>query len=327
MNIKRNKLIAGSSLLILSLAIGNTALAGDYHVYADFSSTDGFLGGYDVDSYGNYLYVHNRWHSNQIDRYTVTTATAAGSDENTHPNNDPGPDGIGGTSDDNQGPMLTRTLSYDTTYTVPTMGGGSVSEIFAAANGLYFLDNENDVSFYNFSTTAISKITAASSVNLSQLTRSTNGTWYASNEGSQVYTYNETTNTWDSLFTHSVSPGGSHLDGLAAAWLDVTDDGIDNAQEWLFLADMTSDYIKRYALDGTFEEQYQYGLNGRSLEGMGFGANNHFWATSGNNLYEIGGGAFVGISEDNDNGIPEPTSIMLFGIGLMGFAWGQKKKA
>lgn len=305
-------------MLVMGLAV--SASAGEYYMYANFNSSDGFLGGYDVDSYGDYLYVNRN--GSTIDRYTVSTATTATTDEDTHPLNI-GPDGISGTADDNMGPMAARTLTYDTSYSVPAIGGASVSEIYAAAGGLYFLDYQSDVSYYDFSTTATTKITASSNTYLSQLARASDGTWWASSESGYIYSYNGT--AWNQRIAHTVSPGGGHLDGLEIVSLDVTNDGVDNAEEWIFAADMTSDYMKRYALDGTYQETYTYNdPTTMYLEGMGFGANNHFWANGNGTLYEIGGGAFEEAGPDNP--VPEPSTILLMGIGLLGLVGYSRKK-
>jgi hypothetical protein len=117
---------------------------------------------------------------------------------------------------------------------------------------------------------------------------------------------------------------GSHLDGLAIASLDITpNDNIDNAVEFLFAADMTSDNITRTALDGSGLEVYTYNdTAANNVEGMGFGANGHFWATGSGHLYEIGGGALEYV-----HGTPEPATLFLMGLGLLGLVgYGKKKK-
>ena len=301
------KLLTLLAAAMLVMGFAGYASAGDYYMYADFTSADGFIGGYDVDSYGDYLYVNRN--GTTIDRYTVSTATTATTDANTHPDNI-GPDGIAGTSDDNVGAMAARTLTFDTSYSVQAIGGASVSEIYADASGLYFLDNYSDVSYYDFSSTNTTKITASSGTNLSQLARSADGTWYASNEQNDIYRYDS--GAWTHIIDHTLTSGGGHLDGLEIVNLDVTDDNIDNAEEWIFAADMTSNFMTRYALDGTHEEVYSYNdPQNMALEGMGYGANNHFWATSGNHLYEIGGGAFENIEPTQP--VPEPGTILLVG--------------
>lgn len=303
--------------VMLVMGVVGYASAGDYYLYADFTTNNSeFLGGYDVDSYGDYLYV-NRY--NQIDRYTVTTADSDGDgvvEPNQHPDNI-GPDGISSTADDAVGPMEARTLTYDTTYAVSAIGGWSVSEIYATATGLYFLDDASDVSFYDFSVSSTSSVTATSDVNLSQLGRRADGTWIASNESNNVYQYNTGTSTWDYLFTHSNFSGGGHLDGLEVASMDGT--------EYIFLSDMYADNLGRYDFNGNLLETYTYPGSGASIvvEGMGFGANDHFWMTGSGHLYEVGGGALTNVIVDP---VPEPSTILLMGIGLLGLVGYSRKK-
>jgi hypothetical protein len=57
---------------------------------------------------------------------------------------------------------------------------------------------------------------------------------------------------------------------------------------------MTSAYLAQYRKDPDLGwVQVNVFYNGglvQPLEGMGFGANNHFWATSGATVFEFGGG-------------------------------------
>jgi len=345
------KKMVGFSLLTAMLLVllgSGAALSATYYKYADFTSSSSnsvFAGGYDVDSYGNYLYVNRD--GRYIDRYTVATATNATTDKDTHPLNI-GPDGLSGTADDNVGPMAVRTLTYDTHYDTgvnnSSIGYTTVSEIYATGSGLYFLNERNAISYYDFTAGSVTNNAVTTSTfapgspgayqGLAQLARGSDGTWYASNSqthttggismGGNIYKYNTSTNQWEFIIDTERTPGGSHLDGIETAFLDVTDDNVDNAQEWLFTSDMTSQYISRYSLAGVFQQRYDYAATARSLEGLGFGANDHFWATGSGHLYEIGGGAFTEV-HGGDGTVPEPSTILLLSAGLIGLAFGRKK--
>ena len=345
----KKMIILAMAVLLLGLAGPASATTlGHYYLYADFTSSDGFLGGYDVDSYGDYLYVNN---GNKVDRYTLTTAAPTdptAQDVNTHPDNK-GLDGqwgvagidddVNGTtddiseknwsgSDDNAGPMLDRTLKYDTTFKIPAIGEQGTSEIFATADKIYFASDSETIMSYDLTTGALATETSRLGSGygwghgISHIARDSSGKWYASNESNDVYTYNGS--SWKYLFTHSIHPAAyNHLDGLEIVSLDTDNDGTLDG-EFLFTADMRADYLDRYALDGTLLESYSYTSTQMPLEGLGFGANNHFWATSGDHLYELGGGALAG-ADDEPCCTPEPSTVLLMLLGLVGLAGFRKK--
>ena len=101
---------------------------------------------------------------------------------------------------------------------------------------------------------------------------------------------------WQWEFTHTTTPGGSHHDGLEYV----------NGKLWI--SDMTSAYILEYEFTGTgsfngWVEKNIFSYTGfpGCVEGMGFGPNQHFWASCGNNLFELGGGEL----QEELEGIPD----------------------
>lgn len=79
----------------------------------------------------------------------------------------------------------------------------------------------------------------------------------------------------------------------------------NSGETYVYVSDMTSDRIGQYRLDAQHgwvqENLLSYeGAGTEIVEGMGFGAFNHFWATSGISLYEVGGGDLSAYTE------PEP---------------------
>ena len=109
-----------------------------------------------------------------------------------------------------------------------------------------------------------------------------------------VFSYDPIESEWVLEFAHP-SFAGDHNDGLEV----VTDSA--SGIPYLYVSDMTSDFIGQYTRnsDGEWvqENLFQYAeAAGAHVEGMGFGALNHFWATNDgygaghHTLYEIGGG-------------------------------------
>ncbi|MBK7580693.1 MAG: hypothetical protein IPI67_10855 [Myxococcales bacterium] len=265
--------------------VGTATSTGTYYQYATFNTAAGFLGGYDVDSYEDKIYVNR---SSYLDVYQVTLLDTDGDgklEPDQHPSNPLA-----------TGPKEQRTLkllkSYlKTTDNVP-LGGGSVAELFALSDRIYSLGptHNGEISEYILGTKATKQVVAPTTgLYFSQLGfGDADGLWYASNEGNRrVYSYHAATKQWVAEFNYPNLVGG-HMDGLEVIVSPKT------GEQYVFVSDMTSDFLGQYRKDPTGWTQVNLFVytdtTSQVLEGMGFGALNHFWATGGSILYEIGGG-------------------------------------
>ncbi|MBI5536414.1 MAG: hypothetical protein HY898_27075 [Deltaproteobacteria bacterium] len=271
---------------------GANAATGTYYQYAVFEQSAGvFKGGYDVDSEGDLLYV-NRGGS-YLDVYKVELQDSDGDgklEANQHPNNPL-----------ETGPIEKRVLTFVTTYGVVNdkapMGPANKSEILAASDRIFSLGpvRNGDITEYLFATKATNVVVhPTKTLALSHMGYGAgDGLWYGSNESARrVYSYCPSAKQWVAEFQYP-DLAGSHMDGLEAIV------SFSTGVQYVYVSDMTSDFIGQYRRDskgGWIQEnlfKYADGT-GSVVEGMGYGALHHFWATGGDVLYEIGGGDLTG---------------------------------
>ncbi len=266
--------------------IGGTTPTGTYYQYAVFQTgSSAFLGGYDVDSYGDYIYVNR---SSYLNVYKVTLLDSDGDgklEPNQHPQNP-----------NDTGPIEQRQLTLVQSLSKATdgvpLGNGSQAELYALSDRIDMLGPTHDgiISEYIFATKTSSVIVQPTTpLPLSQFGYGdADGRWYASGESNRrVYSFDPASNSWVGEFEYP-NLAGSHMDGMEVVVAPTTGD------QYVYVSDMTSDFIGQYHRDPTGWVQtnlYQYSdSTGSPVEGFGFGALDHFWATSGTYLYEIGGG-------------------------------------
>jgi hypothetical protein len=271
---------------------GTNVATGTYYQYATFLSSGGvFKGGYDVDSEGDLIYV-NRGGS-YLDVYKVVLEDTDGDgvlEPNQHPNNPIDP-----------GPIEKRVLTFVQTYTSVNdkapMGNASQAEILATPEGIFSLGptRNGDITKYLFATKTTSVEVHPSKVfALSQMGYgSGDGLWYGSNESARrVYSYCPAVKRWIAEFQYP-DLAGSHMDGIEAIV------SFSTGVQYVYVSDMTSDFIGQYRRDSkggwVQENLFKYAdATSSAVEGMGFGAFKHFWATGGSTLYELGGGDLTG---------------------------------
>jgi hypothetical protein len=289
--------VTGACEPLAPIGNGPANPTGFYYQYGKFVKGGVFLGGCDVDSFGNYIYVNRGvWYADGewLDVYSVEVVDSDGDGEvepNQHPDN---PDATG--------PIEERVLTYVGNYHVPNLGMVHHSEIYALYDRIYLLDapaNPGHIYEFVFATAVTTPAVAAPGIEFAQLGfDETSDTWYASHEyARQVWSFHQPTGEWVAEFAFP-DLAGDHMDGLEV----VTDPNTGSA--YVYVSDMTSDYLGQYRRNrkGTWEQTnlFQYAGTGDYVEGMGFGAYNHFWITSGDALYEVGGGELQKFTE------PEP---------------------
>lgn len=268
--------------------VGGSAPTGTHRLYWSFSTANSaYLGGADVDSYGDLIYVHR--FGGYLDVYQVVLYDTDG-DGNLEP--DQHPDNL-----IDPGPVEQRTLTHIATYDAVTnnvpLGQYTMSEMYAAADRIYVLSpaGTGDVSEWVFATeTASVAVDSSTDFPLISLGFGVEtGLWYGSNNDvRRVYSFHAPTLSWVAEFDHP-SLGGSATRNLEV----VVDPSTDI--EYVYVMDEVIDRLGQYRRDGNGDwvQENVFALsntNGTYPVGLGYGAHNHFWANDVDTLMEIGGG-------------------------------------
>ncbi len=278
--------------------VGTSDVTGQYHVYASFAVGAGqvFKGGNDVDSFvftmegntDNRIYVNR---SGELDVYTVELLDTDGDGElepHQHPDNP-----------DDTGPVEERVLTFVQTYANAQLGPPSQAEIYAVEDRIFFI-NGNAIWSFDFATETRTTVVAAVGGALSFLGfDELEQRWYSGSESNRrVHAYYEDGGGWATQFDYPPM-AGSHMDGMEVV-VDPRED-----ISYVYVSDMTSNFLLQYSKNPDTQAWEQENVfeyieyddqgqpiqgQGQAVEGMGFGAFNHFWITSWGALYEVGGG-------------------------------------
>jgi len=278
---------------------GSPTATGTYYLFTMFETgKSDFKGGYDVDSIvstvgdtqGNLIYVNR---ATQLDVYRVELVDSDKDgklEPNQHPDNP-----------DAKGPIEARKLTFLKTYSNVKLGQPSIGELYAAADRVYFLrrdDASSGSDVYEFIlATGVTNLVVPHNPKVAMCLLGydeVNKRWYAANDQKvdsvtrRVYAYYPD-GGWAAEFDWPNLAGG-HGDGMEVV-VD-TKTGIP----YVYVSDMTSDFLAQYYRDAATGKWVQKNVfkymetAKQSVEGMGFGAFQHFWITSGTALYEVGGG-------------------------------------
>lgn len=284
---------AGTCHALSPIGNGPDNPTGWYYEFAYFTSSNAPLQGqiWDVDSFGDLIYANRD--GSHVDVYQVTLLDSDGDgklEPNQHPDNP-----------DNTGPIEERVLTFVQTYNVP-IGGQNSNELYITPTDIYFLGS-NAIQQFVMATGATTPVVSMPTGGYSGGFQvigfdDVSNTWYSATSQRQVWGYDASEGEWVWEFTYP-NLAGSHNDGME----DVVDP--NTGTSYLYITDMTSDFIAQYHEDETGRwtqlNLFQYSQpQGDYVEGMGFGALNHFWCGGGSVLYEVGGGDLQQFTEPFD---------------------------
>ena len=258
-----------------------TCSTDDYFVYGRHPVSGYAVDGYKINDTAGLLYVDNGGVC-----YIYQVTIPPGSDPNKHPLNPIDP-----------GPMAPRSFTLVGTHNFASDCGWSKShksEFYVDGSYIYYgaysaiekwVKNANG-SFGAYLGKVTDKAGNLIPGNKDETFAydAANNIWYSCSRGRTVHSFDADVDTaWKTEFKYPSYSGGHH-------------DGMEFASGYLWISDMTSDYIGQWQYTGTgpyngWNETYRYSYTyGQDVEGMGFEPFGHLWITSGSELYEIGGG-------------------------------------
>ena len=293
-------------LPIVGVLIINMATSTYADIYYEFSAYSGPGSEYDVDSYGNTIYYGA---GTQVYAVDVSIADMTKKDEPYYL-----ADGV--TLNTNyQKRTFSNNRHIDLTGAPKNLYGGSWGEMYVDSDYIYTLGYDDGAVYaFNRTTGAYSHTAFAGGPstigdgwgNASFLGYG-GGKWWLGNEDREVYS--SSSGGWVFEFPwNDMTPGVGGLDH---------GDGMEYVNGHVFVSDMTSNHIAMWDYDGTdwveakvFDYDEIFGGTAKYVEGMGFGALDHFWAGSGSHIYELGGGSIQNYI------VPVPGAVLLGLLGL-----------
>lgn len=294
-------------ILMAALFLMSSYAYADYYNYGSWDmgygsayGIDGWVGNDGTDRIIFYA-------SNTAYIYTVTTNGNA----NLHPSN---PDATG--------PIANRTFTLESSFSLQNTNYDHECAFYVGSDGFY-IGAKNGIEKYDFNGTYVTTFGPPSPYDGTYSTQSlaydtANNDWYAGSLGAwggdmtrTIYKLDgdHLTDGWTTAFTYTSEAGSSHHDGL-----EMLSGGN------LLIADYAGQIVE-YTTTGTKVEVHNHTPFGSELEGMGYGALGHFWGGShSGTIFEFGGGSLP------TEPVPEPSTILLMGIGILGLVGYSRKK-
>ncbi len=301
-----------TSLALGGILIAGNALADDYYEFSVYD-TPGYTG-YDVACFGNDIYYGR---GTSVFKTTVSVADVSLKDE---------PRFLADGVTPNPSYQI-RTFTAPTSITLgSSVNGTGGGELYVDSTYIYRTSG-NDVKQFNKSdgTYVATVVDATSGIGYANYLSYGGGKWW-SGSGRDVFSFSAGDSAWTQEFTWSNMAGGHG-------------DGMEYVNGFVFVSDMTSNFLAQWGQGDnpdTLEietgwtewNRFAYteiGGTNKVLEGMGFGALGHFWGGAGTSIYELGGGEIQIIIDDPPE-VPEPSTVLLMGVGLASLVGYSRKK-